>query len=33
MDRITKTSDSSIYKLLGNGWTIKIIMHILKYLK
>lgn len=33
MDRITKTSDSSIYKLLGNGWTVKVIMHILKHLK
>lgn len=26
------TSDTQIYKMLGNGWTIEIIKHILKYL-
>lgn len=26
-------SDTQQYKLLGNGWTVKVIMHILKYLK
>lgn len=26
-------SETQQYKLLGNGWTIKVIMHILKYLK
>ena len=29
----TYTSDSAIYRMLGNGWNIKTIMHILKYLK
>lgn len=28
-----KCSDTQQYKMLGNGWTIKVIMHILKYLK
>ena len=28
----TYTSDSAIYRMLGNGWTVKVIMHILKYL-
>lgn len=26
-------SETQQYKMLGNGWTIKVIMHILKYLK
>ena len=26
-------SETQQYKLLGNGWTVKVIMHILKYLK
>lgn len=25
-------SDTAIYKMLGNGWTVKIIMHILSYI-
>ena len=26
-------SNTQQYKMLGNGWTVKVIMHILKYLK
>ena len=26
-------SDTQQYRMLGNGWTVKVIMHILKYLK
>jgi site-specific DNA-cytosine methylase len=26
-------SDSQRYKMLGNGWTIDVIAHILKYIK
>ena len=29
---VWKCSDAQQYKLLGNGWTVKVIMHILKYL-
>ena len=28
-----KSSNTQKYKMLGNGWTVKVIMHILKYLK
>ena len=26
-------SDSQRYRMLGNGWTVDVIVHILKYLK
>ena len=26
-------SDTQQYRMLGNGWTVKVIMHILKYLE
>lgn len=26
-------SDSQRYKMLGNGWTVDVIVHILKYIK
>jgi DNA-cytosine methyltransferase len=29
---VWQCSDKRIYSLIGNGWTIKVIMHILKYL-
>jgi DNA (cytosine-5)-methyltransferase 3A len=32
MGRTISTSDSAIYKLLGNGWTIEVIKHILSFL-
>lgn len=30
---IWKCSDTQIYKMLGNGWTIDVIVHILSYMK
>ena len=32
MGNIRQTSDSSIYRMLGNGWTVEVIKHILSYL-
>ena len=28
-----KCSDTQIYKMLGNGWTVDIIVHILSFIK
>jgi site-specific DNA-cytosine methylase len=33
-DNYTKdTSDTQRYRMLGNGWTVDVIVHILKYIK
>ena len=33
LERVGIPSDSARYKMLGNGWTIEVIAHILSYLK
>jgi len=33
MENISLNSDSQRYKMLGNGWTVDVIAHILTYVQ
>jgi hypothetical protein len=33
MESILSTSDTQIYRMLGNGWTVEVIKHIFSYIK